>query len=132
MPDDPTYDDVVEHVHVFLAAAADRGRAAGVDRIWVDPGIGFGKTTTHNLDLVANLDRFSEIAPVLVGVSRKRFIGELHAVSDGISTKTPVTEPDDRLEGSVALAAWSAHLHADVIRVHDVRATVHAVRVVQS
>ena len=132
MQDDPTYDDVVEHVHAFLAAAADRGRAAGVDRIWVDPGIGFGKTTTHNLDLVANLDRFSEIAPVLVGVSRKRFIGELHAVSDGISTKTPVTEAGDRLEGSVALAAWSAHLHADVIRVHDVRATVHAVRVVQS
>jgi len=132
MQDDPTYGDVVEEIHAFLSDAATRGRAAGVDRIWVDPGIGFGKTTVHNLDLMANLDRFSEIAPVLIGASRKRFIGEIHAESDGISRETPVTGPDDRLEGSVALATWSAHLGVDIVRVHDVRATVHAVRVVQS
>jgi dihydropteroate synthase len=132
MQDDPTYADVVDDIHRFLSDAVARGRAAGIDRVWVDPGIGFGKTTAHNLDLVANLDRFSEIAPVLIGASRKRFIGEIHARSDGIPTETGVTGPDDRLEGSVALAAWSAHLGADIVRVHDVRATVHAVRVVTS
>lgn len=132
MQDEPTYDDVVEDIHRFLADAAARGRAAGVERIWVDPGIGFGKTTEHNVDLVANLDRFAEIAPVLVGVSRKRFVGEIHAESDGIAGKTAATAPDDRLEGSLASAAWCAYLGADIVRVHDVRATVHAVRVVQS
>jgi dihydropteroate synthase len=81
---------------------------------------------------VANLDRFSEIAPVLIGVSRKRFVGEIHAESDGISMETPVTDADDRLEGSLAIAVWATHLGAHVVRVHDVRATVHAVRVVQS
>jgi dihydropteroate synthase len=129
---DPRYDDVVEEVAAFLAAAVERGKRAGVSRIWVDPGIGFGKTTAHNLDLVANLDRFSEIAPVLIGVSRKRFVGEIHAKSDGIPRETPVADVEDRLEGSLAIAAWSTHLGAHVVRVHDVRATVHAVRVVQS
>jgi dihydropteroate synthase len=132
MQADPVYDDVVEDVFAFLVDAAARGRAAGVERLWVDPGIGFGKTTDHNLALVAALDRFAEIAPVLVGVSRKRFIGELHARSDGVADEIGVVAPDDRLEGSVALAAWSTFLGADVVRVHDVRATVHAVRVVQS
>lgn len=132
MQRDPSYDDVVDDIRAFLADAARRGREAGVERIWVDPGIGFGKTTGHNLDLVANLDRFSEIAPVVIGVSRKRFIGEIHAESDGMAAQTPVSAADDRLEGSVALAAWSAHLGVDIVRVHDVRATVHAVRVVQS
>lgn len=129
---DPIYDDVVEEIAAFLEDAVFRGRTAGVERIWVDPGIGFGKTTVHNLDLVANMDRFLAISPVLLGVSRKRFIGELHAESDGMAGQNPATTPDDRLEGSVAMATWGAHLGADVVRVHDVRATVHAVRVVQS
>ena len=132
MQDNPTYDDVVEEVATFLADAARRGRAAGVSRMWVDPGIGFGKTLSHNLDLVANLDRFLEISPVLIGVSRKRFVGRLHADSDAMAGETSVTGADDRLEGSLAMATWSAHLGVDVVRVHDVRATVHAVRVVQS
>ncbi len=128
MQDDPVYDDVVAQVSQFLAEAAARGSRAGVKRIWVDPGIGFGKTTDHNLDLVANLDRFTSIAPVLVGMSRKHTIGELHAASDG----TQSVGTDDRLEGSVAMAAWSAHMGADMVRVHDVRATVDAVRMVVS
>jgi dihydropteroate synthase len=131
MQDDPTYDDVVEEVATFLDEAARRGRAAGVARIWVDPGIGFGKTVSHNLDLVANLDRFVKISPVLVGVSRKRFVGRLHADSDGMTGESPVVGAEDRLEGSVAMATWSAHMGADTVRVHDVRATVHAVRVVK-
>lgn len=126
MQADPQYDDVVEEVADHLADAARRGAAAGVERIWVDPGFGFGKTTEHNLDLIANLDRFASIAPVLVGVSRKRTIGELHALSDGVDT----VSVGDRLVGSLALATWAAHIGADVVRVHDVRATVHAVRVV--
>ena len=131
MQDDPRYDDVVAEVADFLDDAAARGRAAGVRRLWVDPGIGFGKTTAHNLQLVANLDRFARSADVLVGVSRKRFVGELHAQSDGIGDRFGVTDVDDRLEGSLAMATWSAHLGVEIVRVHDVRATVHAVGVVQ-
>lgn len=127
MQDDPQYDDVVEEVTDHLADAVRRGTAAGLERVWVDPGFGFGKTTRHNLELIANLDRFTSIAPVLVGVSRKRTIGELHGESDGVGP-VPV---DDRLEGSLALSTWAAHLGADMIRAHDVRATVHAVLVVR-
>ena len=131
MQEDPRDDDVVGEVAEYLDAAASRGRRAGVGRIWVDPGIGFGKTPRHNLELVANLDRFARSAAVLVGVSRKRFVGRLHAESDGLVGDSAVTDPDDRLEGSLAMATWSAHLGADMVRSHDVRATVHAVRVVQ-
>jgi dihydropteroate synthase len=126
MQADPHYDDVIAEVADQLADAARRGAAAGVERIWVDPGFGFGKTTDHNLDLIANLDRFTSIAPVLVGVSRKRTIGEIHARSDGVDA----VSVDDRLVGSLGMATWAAHIGADVVRVHDVRATVHAVRVV--
>ncbi|MXW61056.1 MAG: dihydropteroate synthase [Acidimicrobiaceae bacterium] len=131
MQDDPRYDDVVEDIADFLADAVRRGRAAGVERIWVDPGIGFGKTKQHNLELLANIDRFAQIAPVLVGASRKSVIGQVHAQSDslltdGLAGENPMTGSDDRLEGSVGIAVWSAYLGVDMIRVHDVRATVHA------
>jgi dihydropteroate synthase len=129
MQDDPRYDDVVEEVADHLADAARRGAAAGIDRVWVDPGFGFGKTVDHNLELIANLDRFTGIAPVLLGVSRKRTVGELHSRSDG-GPPGAVTEVDDRLVGSLAMATWAAHLGADLVRAHDVRGTVHAVRVV--
>ena len=132
MQNDPTYDDVVEEVHGFLVDAVARGQAAGVKQIWVDPGVGFGKTLEHNLDLVANLDRFTALAPVLLGVSRKRSIGDLHAASDA-NVYGGVPEPvptDDRLEGSLAMATWRGFLGVDMVRVHDVRATVHAVGVI--
>ena len=114
-----------------MADAGGGGRAAGVERIWVDPGIGFGKTKQHNLELLANIDRFAQIAPVLVGASRKSVIGQVHAQSDslltdGLAGENPMTGSDDRLEGSVGIAVWSAYLGVDMIRVHDVRATVHA------
>ncbi|MEM8705662.1 MAG: dihydropteroate synthase [Actinomycetota bacterium] len=132
MQDDPQYDDVVDEVHTFLADAVARGRAAGVERIWIDPGVGFGKTLEHNLDLVANLDRFADLAPTLLGVSRKRSIGDLHAASDAtVHGGAPEPVPaDDRLEGSLAMATWAGFLGADIVRVHDVRATVHAVGVI--
>lgn len=125
----PHYDDVVAEVSEYLAAAADRAAAAGVPEVWVDPGIGFGKTTAHNLELLANLPRLTATGvPVVVGASRKRFIGELHARSDGIEEVEVPTE--DRLEGSLASAAWAFAQGVSVIRAHDVAATVSAMKVV--
>jgi len=125
---DPRYDDVVAEVAAFLEDAVARAKARGIERVWVDPGIGFGKTIPHNLELIANFDRFSRIAPSVLAVSRKKSIGDLHAVSDGVDA----VPADDRLEGSVTMATWGVHLGADLVRVHDVRATVHAVRMVAS
>lgn len=127
MQNDPRYGDVVGEIADFLADAARRGSAAGVSDIWVDPGVGFGKTLEHNLELIANLDRFGQIAPTVVAVSRKRSLGDLHARSDGLDEPTGV---DDRLEASLAIATWGGFLGADLVRVHDVRATVHAVGVI--
>jgi len=127
MQDDPRYDDVVAEVAASLSSAIDTGRAAGVHEVWVDPGIGFGKTADHNLDLLAHLDVLVGLgAPVLVGASRKQFIGVLHAQADGV----PRIGVDDRLEGSLAVATWVAHVGAAMVRVHDVSATVQAMRVV--
>ena len=101
--------------------------------MWIDPGIGFGKTTAHNLALIAHLDRFVATQfDVLLGVSRKRFIGALHAASDSgadIETVEP-TPTDDRLAGSIAMATWASALGADIVRVHDVLGTVRALKVV--
>ena len=125
----PQYADVVAEVRDFLAEAVERGRAAGVPEVWVDPGIGFGKTTDHNLELLANLRHFTALGvPVVLGASRKRFIGELHARSDGcIGQEVPT---DDRLEGSLAAAAWAFAQGVSVVRVHDVAPTVDALKVV--
>lgn len=124
----PQYDDVVAEVGRFLAAAAERGLAAGVPDVWIDPGIGFGKTTAHNLELLANLGVLAGVGvPLVVGASRKRFIGELHARSDGCGHEAPT---DDRLEGSLAAAAWAFAQGASVVRAHDVAATVNALKVV--
>ena len=125
----PHYQDVVAEVGGYLAEAAERGLAAGVPEVWIDPGIGFGKTTDHNLELLANLRRLTAGgAPVVVGASRKRFIGELHSRSDGHAEEEIPT--DDRLEGSLAAAAWAFSQGAAVVRAHDVAATVGAMRVV--
>ncbi len=126
MQDDPRYDDVVDEVRTHLARCVDRAEAAGVDRVWIDPGFGFGKTTRHNLELLAHIDRFVAVAPVLVGVSRKRSIGELTASSDGVDA----VGVDDRLDGSLAWAVWAAHLGVDMVRVHEVGPTVEALAVV--
>ncbi len=125
----PHYGDVVAEVRDFLVEAVERGRAVGVPDVWIDPGIGFGKTTGHNLELLANLRQLTTLgAPVVVGASRKRFIGELHAISDGGDREEVPT--DDRLEGSLAAAAWAFAQGAAVVRVHDVAATVGTMKVV--
>ncbi len=124
MQAEPHYDDVVVEVAAFLGARADAALAAGVarDRIWVDPGIGFGKyTTRHNLPLLAGLNRIVALGfPVLLGVSRKSFIGALD--SGGQSA-------DQRLGGSIAGALAGVAAGVSAVRVHDVRETAQALNV---
>ncbi len=113
MQEAPHYDDVVAEVRGFLAERVAAAEAAGVasERIIVDPGIGFGKLLAHNLALLAGVDKLLELGrPVLVGPSRKRFIGELTAQAD----------PQRRVSGTIAacLAAW--RLGATIFRAHDV------------
>jgi dihydropteroate synthase len=130
MQDDPRYDDVVDDVTRFLVDRAADAAAAGVAEVWIDPGIGFGKTTDHNLALLAHLDRLvSSGFPLVVGTSRKRFLGALSAVADG-RPEGELVPTDDRLEGSVATAAWAMWHGARMIRAHDVRATVLAAEAV--
>jgi dihydropteroate synthase len=128
MQQDPRYDDVVTEVTEFLLQRARLGREAGVDEIWLDPGIGFGKTVAHNLLLLRHLDRLTALGfPVVVGTSRKAFLGRLLATADGDDEPVPV---DDRMEGSLATAVWAFAAGAAMVRVHDVRATVQAASVV--
>ncbi|MFW2342899.1 dihydropteroate synthase [Brevundimonas sp.] len=120
---DPRYNDVVTEVRDALLHRAGVAMAAGVarERIWLDPGIGFGKTLAHNLALVANLSALVETGfPVLFGASRKRMIQ---------TVDTSATDPLDRLGGSLALALEAARRSASIIRVHDVRETVQALKV---
>lgn len=125
MQENPIYDDVVAEVADSLAEYQRRGAAAGVERLWVDPGYGFGKTTNHNLTLLRDLEIMTTVGThIAIGVSRKRFIGQVHALSDGVeSVGTP-----DRLEGSVLAAVWSWQAGAHIVRAHDVRATAAAAR----
>jgi dihydropteroate synthase len=119
------YDDVVAEVFEFLAAGLRRCAAAGIppERVLVDPGIGFAKTATHNLQLLQALRQFRSLGrPVLVGASRKSFLGRILDTDD----------PEQRLEGGLACAALATHAQAGVIRVHDVAATLRVVRTAQA
>ncbi|MEZ0234894.1 MAG: dihydropteroate synthase [Actinomycetota bacterium] len=125
MQDDPRYDDVVTEVRDFLAARLGVAVAAGVsrDRLCVDPGIGFGKNLTHNLALLHDIASFEDLrVPVLVGASRKGFIGQLTGVDD----------PAERVEGTAGAVAWCAAHGVDVVRVHDVLEMTRVVRVVDA
>ncbi|MBA2280991.1 MAG: dihydropteroate synthase [Actinomycetota bacterium] len=127
MQEAPRYDDVVGEVRDFLVARAEAALTSGVREVWIDPGIGFGKTDEHNLALLAHLDVLVATGfPVAIGTSRKGFLGRLLAGSDGISV-VPVA---DRLAGSVATATWAMLQGAKMVRAHDVRATVDAAHVV--
>jgi dihydropteroate synthase len=123
----PAYDDVVAEVRSFLLARALAARAAGVDEVWIDPGIGFGKTPEHNLVLLRRLGELVATGfPVVVGTSRKSFLGRLTPTAGGRPAP-----PDDRLEASVASAAWALHQGAAMVRVHDVAETVRAARLLR-
>ena len=125
MQHDPTYDDVVAEVLDFLARRLGAAVAAGLerDRLCVDPGIGFGKNLVHNLALLHDIEAFEQLrVPVLVGASRKRFIGQLTGVDD----------PAERVEGTAGAVAWCAAHGVDVVRVHDVLQMARVVRVVDA
>jgi dihydropteroate synthase len=129
MQNDPAYDDVVLDVRDYLVDRAGAARAAGVADVWIDPGIGFGKTLEHNLDLLSNLDVLVATGfPVLVATSRKTMLGTLAARADPGGAVPPTA---DRLEGSVATAVWAVLLGAAMVRAHDVAATVQAFEAVR-
>ncbi|MBA4014176.1 MAG: dihydropteroate synthase [Phenylobacterium sp.] len=124
MQADPQYDDVVAEVCGFLAERAEAAMAAGVarEKIWLDPGVGFGKRPEHNLALIARLDAVAALGfPVLLGVSRKRFIAALDPAGGAAL--------DGRLPGSLAAALAGVERGAGVLRVHDVAETVQALKV---
>ncbi len=118
----PYYQDVTAEIATYLTSRASELEAEGVSpaRICIDPGIGFGKTLDHNLEILRNTERFAGLGyPLLIGASRKRMIGEILNADD----------PLDRLEGSLAIAAWVVARGAGIVRVHDVAETVRVVRV---
>lgn len=122
MQQNPVYDDVVAEVRSTLYAHARRAIEAGVppERIWLDPGIGFGKTVEHNLQLLRGLPQLKTLGyPILVGTSRKSFIGH---ILGGLP-------PEERLEGTLATLALAIAWGADIVRVHDVKEAVRAVKV---
>jgi dihydropteroate synthase len=123
MQDDPRYGDVVAEVERYLLARAAEAEEAGVarDKIWIDPGIGFGKTVEHNLALLNALPRLCARGyRVLLGASRKRFLSAL---------SPSAAAPQDRLAGSLAAAIAGARAGVAAVRVHDVAATVQALDV---
>ncbi len=120
MQSDPRYDDVVAEVEAFLLDRAAAAMAAGVprDRIWLDPGIGFGKTLAHNLALLAALPRLRAHGfPLLLATSRKRFIAAVDPAGP---------DAGNRIGGSIATALWGVSRGCAMVRCHDVAATVQA------
>jgi dihydropteroate synthase len=121
MQESPVYDDVVGEVKAFLAERVEAAVAAGVgeERIWLDPGIGFGKTAAHNLELLRRLAELGELGrPLVIGTSRKSFIGRV----DG-------SDAGERLGGTIASSVLAAAEGAEVLRVHDVAEVGQAIAV---
>ncbi len=121
MQDDPAYDEVVADVRAYLAVRLEAALAAGIaaERIWLDPGIGFGKTSTHNLELLRRLPELADLGqPLVVGTSRKSFISRIDGSAAG-----------DRLGGTIASAVLAAANGAAALRVHDVAAVGQALTV---
>jgi len=121
MQEAPQYDDVVGEVHEYLRQRIEAAELAGIDpeRIAIDPGIGFGKDLDHNLELMHGVGSFLDLGrPLLVGPSRKRFIGTILDLPE-----------EERVEGTVGAVVWMVARGAHLVRVHDVKEVVHAVRV---
>jgi dihydropteroate synthase len=122
MQNAPEYDDVAGEVLEFLLAAAKRAQRFGIDKrmIFIDPGIGFGKTTEHNLTILRNIDKFTASDyRVLLGASRKRFIGQITGRED----------PKDRSFGTAATTALAAAAGVSIVRVHDVAETMDVIKI---
>jgi len=121
MQDDPVYEDVVSEVKAFLEERLGLAVSEGVreEKVWLDPGIGFGKTLDHNLELLRRLDEIVAIGrPVVIGSSRKSFLGKLTG-----------REPRDRVAGTIATNVIALERGASIFRVHDVAASVDALKV---
>jgi dihydropteroate synthase len=145
-PLDPSEGDVMSVVRGALVERASAALEGGVDEVWIDPGVGFGKSLAQSLTLLARLDELVAAGfPVAVATSRKRFVGALLATSDaraaepalpGLVTsslldavdESVMTPADDRVEGSLATAMYALVHGASLVRAHDVRATANAVR----
>jgi dihydropteroate synthase len=126
MQRDPRYHDVVAEVSAWLGERAELARRAGIEEIYVDPGIGFGKTAAHNLALLRALPELvAKGTPVLVGTSRKSFLGRMGSDASG-----PALPPGERFEPSRATALWAMAAGAAIVRVHDVAASVAGARLV--
>ena len=124
MQENPVYENLIEEVKGFLAGSIEIAVNSGVpkERVIIDPGIGFGKTFPHNFSILKNLSSFAELgAPILVGASRKSFLGSLSG-----------SDPDDRFEESLAAALIAAVEGAHILRVHDVAASRRILRVYDS
>jgi dihydropteroate synthase len=124
MQGSPSYDDVVGEVRAYLRERIEAAERSGIDteRIAVDPGIGFGKNLEHNLELMRRLDELRDLGrPLLVGPSRKRFIGSILGLPEA-----------ERVEGTIGAVAWAVAHGAHAVRVHDVREVVRAVRVLEA
>lgn len=122
IPLSPVYADVVAEVRAYFERQIGYARSQGVqdDQIWLDPGLGFGKTAAHNLELLRRLSEFKSLDyPLVVGASRKRFLGKILGTDD----------PNDRLEGTAATVALSIAGGADIVRVHDVRQMARVAKV---
>ena len=125
MQENPVYDDVVEDVFGFLQSRVIECEQAGIDRnrIVIDPGFGFGKTLEHNIALLKHLSEFKKSGlPVLAGISRKSMLGKL--LGD--------VPPDQRIDASVAAAVLAYERGANILRVHDVKQTVDALKIAQA
>jgi dihydropteroate synthase len=123
MQDEPRYADVVREVSAYLAGAAERAGSWGIaaDHIILDPGIGFGKRLRDNLDLLARLEEIRGLGyPILLGLSRKSFIGELTGRESG-----------ERLAGTMAANTWGLIAGAKILRVHDVAETADLIKVIR-
>lgn len=119
----PNYENVVEEVYEFLARQSDFAQKKGVSKIIVDPGLGFGKTLEHNIELVRNLNRFSDLGfPILVGASRKSMIGQ---ILGGVP-------PEKRVTGTVAVHYECLIRGATILRVHDVKESSDSIRIFQA
>ncbi|MDP2637362.1 MAG: dihydropteroate synthase [bacterium] len=120
MQEDPTYTDVVQEIKEFFKERIWAAREAGIQDIILDPGIGFGKTLKHNLQILKRLGEFKELGyPILVGTSRKSFIGKL----------TGDSSVEDRLEGSIASMVIAIMNGATLVRVHDVKPAKRAIQI---
>lgn len=123
MQKNPYYENVIEDIKRFLGEQVRLAKSEGIEQVIVDPGIGFGKTLHHNLEIIRNLRAFKSLGcPLLLGTSRKTFIGKI----------TGVENPQDRLEGTIVTNIIGIMNGADIIRVHDVKACKRAVQVYEA